>query len=222
MFEINTVYRKPLRPTIGLLPYTTYPNIGCNQLNGALKDGEVSRCIPTTNASPTSKDLAKLNISLWVKVGRLGALLKELQETYNVTAIYGQKEWTQEELDDNELIPTGIEKHWHYDQFLFHPEDIPMQVEDVPEVFTVFRKKCEKHVSVRLPLPIPSPMPQENVLTSVPQLPTLSSLGYEEVAEDKRTAIPFEGGEQAAWRRLEKYFGTQINCHIIKKQETDC
>ena len=105
------------------------------------------------------KDLAKLNISLWVKVGRLGALLKELQETYNVTAIYGQKEWTQEELDDNASIPDGIVKHWYYDQFLFHPDDIPMQVEDVPEVFTVFRKKCEKHISVRLPLPIPAPMP---------------------------------------------------------------
>ena len=163
------------------------------------------------------KDLAKLNISLWVKVGRLGALLKELQETYNVTAIYGQKEWTQEELDDNASIPDGIVKHWYYDQFLFHPDDIPMQVEDVPEVFTVFRKKCEKHISVRLPLPIPAPMPEENVLASVPELPTLSSLGYEMVTEDKRTAIPFKGGEEAAWERLEKYFWNTNQLSYYKK-----
>ncbi len=163
------------------------------------------------------KDLAKLNISLWVKVGRWGALLKELQESYNVTAIYGQKEWTQEELDDNAQIPTGIEKHWHYDQFLFHPDDIPMQVADVPEVFTVFRKKCEKHVSVRSALPVPSPMPEENRLTSVPELPTLSSLGYENITVDKRTAIPFEGGEKAAWGRLENYFWNTNQLSYYKK-----
>ena len=163
------------------------------------------------------KDLAKLNISLWVKVGRWGALLKELQESYNVTAIYGQKEWTQEELDDNAQIPTGIEKHWHYDQFLFHPDDIPMQVADVPEVFTVFRKKYEKHVSVRSALPVPSPMPEENRLTSVPELPTLSSLGYENITVDKRTAIPFEGGEKAAWGRLENYFWNTNQLSYYKK-----
>ena len=163
------------------------------------------------------KDLAKLNISLWVKVGRLGALLKKLQETYNVTAIYGQKEWTQEELDDNALIPEGIEKHWSYDQFLFHPNEIPMQVANVPEVFTMFRKKCEKHVSVRLALPIPSPMPEENLLMSVPELPTLNGLGYENITQDKRTAIPFKGGEQAAWERLEKYFWNTNQLSYYKK-----
>ena len=161
------------------------------------------------------KDLSKLNISLWVKVGRLGALLKELQETYNITAIYGQKEWTQEELDDNVLIPAEIEKYWSYDQFLFHPYDITMQVADIPDVFTVFRKKCEKYVKIRLPLPIPPSMPIENLLTSVPELPTLCGLGYENINEDKRTAIPFKGGEQAAWERLIKYFWNtnQLSCY---------
>jgi deoxyribodipyrimidine photo-lyase len=81
----------------------------------------------------------------------------------------------------------------------------------------VFRKKCEKHISVRLPLPIPAPMPEENVLASVPELPTLSSLGYEMVTEDKRTAIPFKGGEEAAWERLEKYFWNTNQLSYYKK-----
>ena len=163
------------------------------------------------------KDLAKLNISLWVKVGRLGSLLKELQETYNVTSIYGQNEWTQEELDDNALIPAGIEKHWYYDQFLFHPDDIPMEVANIPEVFTSFRKICEKRVNVRVPLSIPSSMPEENLLTSVPELPTLRSLGYENINQDMRTAIPFKGGEQAAWGRLNKYFWSTNQLSYYKK-----
>lgn len=163
------------------------------------------------------KDLSKLNISLWVKVGGLKTLLKELQEEYNITAIYGQKEWTQEELDDNALIPPGIEKHWYYDQFLFHPVDLPMQVSGIPEIFTVFRKKCEKHAKVRLPLPIPPSMPMENLLTSVPKLPTLNSLGYETVREETRTAIPFEGGEQAAWARLENYLWETKQLSYYKK-----
>ena len=88
------------------------------------------------------KDLMKLNITLWVTRGNLKQTVQQLQEKYQVTDLYAQHEWTQEEVDDAAQIPKSIKTHWNYDQFLFHPDDIPMEVSNIPEVFTVFRKKC--------------------------------------------------------------------------------
>lgn len=163
------------------------------------------------------KELAALNISLWVTVGNWRQTLQRLQTDYNISAIYGQHEWTQEEEDDAASIPSNIKPHWQYDQFLFHPDDIPMAVADIPEVFTVFRKKCEKHARVRTPLPIPSAMPKENILHTVPEIPTLEKLGYTASKQDTRTAIPFEGGENAAWKRVAEYFWETKQLSYYKK-----
>ena len=47
------------------------------------------------------------------------------------------------------VLSESIQFHSFYDQFLFHPEDVPIDIEQLPEVFTVFRKKCEKYSKVR-------------------------------------------------------------------------
>ena len=131
--------------------------------------------------------------------------------------MYGQKEWTQEEVNIAAEIPKSIKTHWNYDQFLFHPDDIPMAVSSIPEVFTVFRKKCEKQSKVRPPLPLPEAMPPENLLTSTAKLPTLAKLGYENSPNDSRTAIPFVGGETAAWSRIQEYFWETKQLSYYKK-----
>lgn len=163
------------------------------------------------------QDLDALNISLWITVGNWRETLLNLQKKHQITDIYGQKEWTQEELDDEREIPNDISTHWYYDQFLFHPDDIPMNVENIPEVFTVFRKKCEKHSIVRAPIETPAAMPPENRLTDVPEIPSLSSLGYTNIQEDRRTAVPFNGGEKAAWNRMNEYFWETKQLSFYKK-----
>jgi deoxyribodipyrimidine photo-lyase len=152
------------------------------------------------------KELEKINISLLVTVGNWAETITTIQKKYAVSDIYGQKEWTQEEVEQEQKLPNILNTHWCYDQFLYHPDDIPMELSSLPEVFTVFRKKCEKQAIVREPIPAPEAMPDENVLTKVSELPTLEKLGYEEFKEDKRTAIPFVGGENAAWARVQTYF----------------
>ena len=162
-------------------------------------------------------DLEKLNISLWVTVGNWEETLQTLQLNHNITDLYGQKEWTKEEIEDQNKIPKSIKTHWYYDQFLYHPDDIPMKTNTIPEVFTVFRKKCEKHSHVRPPLEIPKPMGAENVLNKVPDIPTISELGYKSETLDDRTAIPFTGGEQEAWKRINEYFWSTKQLSFYKK-----
>lgn len=163
------------------------------------------------------KDLALLNISLWVTVGNWKATLQRLQSEHQVTDIYGQKEWTHEEQDAVTQIPKTIKTHWYYDQFLYHPDDIPMEISALPEVFTVFRKKCEKLSQVRPPIGIPDKMPVENLLSSTPNLPILEELGYVSSPNDSRTAVPFVGGESAAWQQIQEYFWNTKQLSFYKK-----
>ena len=167
--------------------------------------------------SQLKQELAALNISLWVTVGNWNNTLTALKEDLNVTDIFLQKEWTQEELEEINEIPENIKVHSYFDQFLFHPNDIPMDSTTIPEVFTVFRKKCEKYTKIISPLPVPSAMPKENLLNNLPNIPTLKSLGYEKMDEDIRTAIPFVGGEKAAWARIEEYFWETEQLSYYKK-----
>lgn len=163
------------------------------------------------------KDLEELNISLIVTVGNWAETLAALEKKHAITDVYAQKEWTQEETEDENIMPDNIKTHWYYDQFLYHPNDIPMGTEQIPEVFTVFRKACEKQVIVQPPIPIPKAMPTGNLLAGVPDIPTLDDLGYKEIHQDSRTAIPFVGGEKAAWARVDEYFWETKQLSYYKK-----
>jgi len=56
-------------------------------------------------------------------------------------------------------------------------------------------------------------------LTGVEQpIPTLHDLGLEEFKKDGRSAFPFEGGESAAWKRLDQYFWKDE--HLSRYKET--
>ena len=94
------------------------------------------------------QNLAEKNISLLVYYGYPELLIPEVAAKYQIDTIYVQNEWTQEEVDvENEvrnLIP-AVNWKTYYDQFLFHPDDVPYENwEKIPEVFTEFRKQLEK------------------------------------------------------------------------------
>ncbi len=64
--------------------------------------------------------------------------------------------------------------------FCFIPEELPFQIENLPEVFTQFRKQCEKQSHVRPLLPTLSPLAKDNLLEQQFHLPSLSDLGLAE------------------------------------------
>lgn len=92
-------------------------------------------------------------------------------------------------------------------QFLLDPEAVPFKIEDLPEVFTVFRKKVEKRLRVESPLKGISKQ-KHNVLfnETESQVPSLKHFGYTTVKTDTRSAHPFKGGEENAWKRVQDYF----------------
>ena len=156
------------------------------------------------------KDLEAVNISLITTLESPAKGIKEWVEKLGITDIYWQKEWTQEEsLCEKEVcdcLDETISIHTHYDQFLFHPEDVPMEINQLPEVFTVFRKKCEKYSSVRACFPTIESLPESNRLNHSFAVPTVETLGLHSVQPHPHSAFPFKGGSHSAKLRLDHYF----------------
>jgi len=158
------------------------------------------------------KQLELLNISLFVRFEKPEDWIPQLVETLDVTKIFYQAEWTHEEKKVEEQLSAHLLKslEWeaHFRQFLYEPAKVPMQVNQTPEVFTVFRKKCEKYAQINPPIPSPKPMPTANRVETQNDLPTLTTLGLPHFEQDTRSAFPFKGGTQAGMERLQHYFWT--------------
>jgi deoxyribodipyrimidine photo-lyase len=148
--------------------------------------------------------------------------------------VHSQKEWTPEELNVAVSVKDNISNlnlNWveSYDQFLFHPDDIPFKWQGIPKVFTQFRKLCEKSVTVR-PLPLLGSLLPANFIsdtasdiisntdsdTRANYIPTLQDLGFEDFTLDSRSAFPFMGGEQQGLARVQDYFWNTKNISRYK------
>ncbi|WP_343487751.1 DASH family cryptochrome [Allomuricauda sp. d1] len=160
------------------------------------------------------KNLEKHNITLLVFHDRPENVLPEIVKTYQIDTIFLQQEWTRDErkiIDAvNDAVKATVSNAVTFeetdDQFLFHPEDIPYpSFENIPDVFTQFRRKCEKQCKVRPVVSEIPPFAKENKVENGTEIPSLEQLGLEDVERDERTAFPFSGGEDAAQNRLQDY-----------------
>ncbi len=167
------------------------------------------------------ENLRKLNISLLVYHEFPEKHITQLLKDFFISEVHSQREWTTEENEVTLAVEGAIESvphHTYYDQFLFHPEDLPFaNFDQIPPVFTQFRKKCEKEASVRkLGDPLEK-QPSLNLLDIPTTIPSLADLGLESFTQDHRTAFPWKGGENSAWERLNHYFWNTKKLAYYKK-----
>ncbi|WP_237067623.1 DASH family cryptochrome [Microbulbifer guangxiensis] len=175
-----------------------------------------------------SQQLAQLNIPLLLYREQPEVILPKLVATLGIENIYLQREWTRDEeqvLHNVRRAPgmKTVDFHQAMDQFLVHPDDLPFTVpNDIPPVFTNFRKRVEKDFQVRKPLPPPLPQAAENIAAAegapaTDPIPTLPDLGLQEFTTDPRSAFPFSGGERAAQGRIDHYFWRTENLRDYKQ-----
>lgn len=156
------------------------------------------------------KSLDALNITLLVHFDRPEKCLPQIIKEHQIDTVYLQKEWTRDENQQLLKVKTNCTTKVHfiesYDQFLYHPDDIPFKNFDaIPSVFTQFRKQCEKQVAVRSICARPQKKDRSNKLASENHIPSLMDLGFNAHQIDDRTAFPFLGGETSALDRLHDY-----------------
>ena len=178
---------------------------------GFVKTGKYRARFQLETIAELRKNLKALGIPLLVFQGKPEAILGEITQKYEVGTVYLQREWTEEETNIRDAVFKTVEPKIpfveSYDQFLFNPEDIPYtDFQSIPNVFTQFRKKCEKYSTVRPCMPAPKPLSRALILEQETAIPTLEDLGFKSFDADPRTAFPFSGGEGAAKQRIQDYF----------------
>ena len=173
----------------------------------------------TESVQDLKKQLETLNIPLFTFHNTPEIAIPKLCETHSITDIYIQKEFTSEELQVIQNVKSKVSKHtsFHelYDQFLFHPDDVFIHLNEIPKVFTNFRKVLKKNCSVNN---MPKATKQvafqiENNTT----IPNLNTLGFLEFETHTHSAFPFSGGETAAQNRLNTYIFESKKIGVYKK-----
>ncbi|WP_035667648.1 DASH family cryptochrome [Flavobacterium sp. 83] len=165
------------------------------------------------------QNLENLNILLLVYHQKPEDCIPEIIAQHEINSVYFQEEWTSEEMEVLENIKAKVPDSTNfkstYNQFLFHPEDIPFDIASIPNVFTQFRNQCEKSTIVRPEFTV-QPMPKENWAANETVIPTMKTLGFIDFEMDSRTAFPFLGGEDEAMKRLQNYFWETKKLSVYK------
>ncbi len=155
------------------------------------------------------KSLKGLGSGLLILKGKPEIEIPKIVKQYKVHRVYAKREVAYEEKQTEasvqaELWKMQCELLTFSSSTLYHAEDLPFSIKDIPDVFTNFRKKTEKDAVIRNTFDKPTSINSPKI--QFLDLPTLSALGLEDLQINYRAAIPFKGGESEAIKRLNYYF----------------
>jgi len=158
---------------------------------------------------------------LVIRQGKPEDIIPNLTRQTQATAVYYHQEVTAEELAveaalEQALKPLSVKLKGFWGHTLYHPDELPFAVSQLPEVFTRFRQQVEKSATVYDPLPTPQKLPP--LLPIEPgELPTLADLGLVLPPQDDRAVLQFVGGETAGLARLDAYFWQGDRLRVYKE-----
>ena len=154
-------------------------------------------------------NLRKLGSGLVVMKGKPEVEILKIVSQFKASKVVAKREVAFEERQTESKVQEALFKvKCEFQTFststLYHAEDLPFSIKDIPDVFTNFRKKTEKDAVIRPSFESPSSI--KSPIIEPIKLPTLEELGLTFTKIDSRTAIVFEGGESKAIQRLNHYF----------------
>ena len=149
------------------------------------------------------ENLQKIGSNLIVKAGFPEDILPQLAKELGANELYTSEEITSEENEVDNLVEErlkadGRKMKFFWQATLFHVDDLPMDIENLPDVFTQFRNKVEKFAKIRSVFKTPKNLIFNEQIDTL-QIPTLSN----QIAESNAL---LKGGEDEAINRLNDYF----------------
>jgi deoxyribodipyrimidine photo-lyase len=153
--------------------------------------------------------LRVLGSGLLIIKGKPEIEIAKIVQEYKVQKVFAKREVAFEEIQtqnavQKELFKLRSELDTYSTSTLYHAEDLPFSVKDIPDVFTNFRKKTEKETNIRKPFELPKKIDSPKIKPLL--LPTLEELGLIKTTIDTRAVLQFKGGESEAIKRLNHYF----------------
>lgn len=163
-------------------------------------------------------NLRERGSDLVVRIGRPEEVLVELAKSIGADALYAHQEVSHEEITAEEKIKSsleeeGVETKFFWGSTLYHPEDLPFKVEDMPSNYGGFRERVQK-LSVRQIIKDPEQLKGLPTRGDVEpgKIPSLLDLGLNpNFGQDGKTTAnaSLKGGESEALQRVK---GFAVEC----------
>ena len=207
----NEILLEAIRKADKILPvYCFDPYYFRTNPSGNPKTGSLRARFLLESVADLRKNLQNLGGELLIRTGNPAEILPQLAEEYHVSEVYHHREVANEETDISEAVETALWKMKlnlkHFiGHTLYHKEDLPFPIKDIPDSFAVFKKKIERDSTVRPCIATPEAI-QTPLITNAGILPTLRELGLDEPLDDPRAPHLFSGGETTALNQLEELF----------------
>ncbi|ADY52930.1 cryptochrome, DASH family [Pseudopedobacter saltans DSM 12145] len=173
---------------------------------GTKKTGKLRAQFIIDSVTDLKKSLKALGGDLLVVKGKPEEVLPQLIKEYHVDEVYHHREVASEETDISSAVEDALWKSQvnlkHFiGHTLYHKEDLPFPIKDIPDLFAKFRKKVEREGEIRDPFETPGQISVPDSLASS-EVPALEDLGFE---RSEQLDASIKGGESSGLNRLNEY-----------------
>jgi len=156
------------------------------------------------------KSLQTIGSNLILRKGIPEEIIPDIAINYQIDLVCFSQEATAEEIKVERklvkaLTQANIKVKSVWQSTLYHPQQLPYEIAEIPDLFTNFRKEVEKKSEVYSTLKTPEKLPPISNI-NIGDIPTLQNLGLEDYEASQKSVLNFKGGEIEGINRLKNYF----------------
>ncbi|RFZ85920.1 DASH family cryptochrome [Mucilaginibacter terrenus] len=216
----NEILSEAVRKADNILPvYVFDPYYFRTADSGSLKTGSFRARFLVESVADLRSNLVKLGGDLIIRTGDPAEIIPQLAEEYHVSEVYHHREVAPEETEVSERVEAALWKMKlnlkHFiGHTMYHKEDLPFPIKDIPDSFVTFKKKVERDSNVRQVTASPE-IVSTPLIADSGELPTLAGLGVPEPVDDARATQKYTGGETVALEQLQQYFGCKQSGKVV-------
>ncbi|WZZ01149.1 hypothetical protein YC2023_073477 [Brassica napus] len=184
---------------------------------GALRGAFLMECL-----ADLRKNLMKRGVNLLIRSGKPEDILPSLAKDFGAHSVFGHKETCSEELQVERLVGqalkgagNGTKLKLIWGSTMYHKDDLPFDVLDLPDMYTQFRKSVEAKCRIRSSTRIPISLGPTPSVDNWGDVPTLGQLGIE--PQEVTRGMRFVGGESAGVGRVFEYFWKKDLLKVYKE-----
>lgn len=149
--------------------------------------------------SHLKNDVETVGGTFIIKKGDPVQEIKQLIQSHDVNTVFTDFDPGYYERQDINKVKSVSKVVTLFDSWLWNPNDNMISFEDVPDVFTNFRKKVEKSSHVRNTISKPTKLPKVNVKEKSHAVKAIK------LSHDKRSSVIFQSSEADALNHLQEY-----------------
>ncbi|MFN3951947.1 MAG: DASH family cryptochrome [Thermaurantimonas sp.] len=176
--------------------YTGWPRTGMHRTRFLLE-----------SLNDLRRSLLAAGSDLYCKKGLTEDIIREIHSKFSIAAIYYPKYYSQDEIEiEYNVSKLNIPMIGFDEHSLIDPDDLPIDVAQLPYVFTEFRKKVEKSLKIKTERPWIRDLTTPSEFIEASSIPDIDSFGFPTQSDtNPKAAFALQGGETNAWKRVEYY-----------------